>query len=100
MEVFHWHGDTFDLPPGALLLASSQACRNQAFSLGDRVFGFQFHLETTPALARTLVENCSDELDGSAFVQTADKIVGAPEQFARINAIMHKILTVLFAGVS
>lgn len=43
--VLHWHGDTFDLPPGAALLASSEICRNQAFLLGNRGFGLQFHGE-------------------------------------------------------
>ena len=46
--VFHWHGETFELPPGAELLASSDLCRNQAFRLGDRVYALQFHLEVTP----------------------------------------------------
>jgi GMP synthase (glutamine-hydrolysing) len=44
--VLHWHGDTFDLPPGARLLASSAVCRNQGFRLGRRLFGLQFHCET------------------------------------------------------
>jgi GMP synthase-like glutamine amidotransferase len=46
-KVFHWHGDTFDLPLGAVLLARSELYKNQAFRYGDNVYGFQFHLEIT-----------------------------------------------------
>jgi GMP synthase-like glutamine amidotransferase len=61
--VFHWHGETFDLPPGAELLASSGLCRNQAFRAGDRVYGLQFHLEVTPRMIADWCvqdENCGD----------------------------------------
>ncbi len=43
--VVHWHGDTFDLPRGATLLASTLSCQNQMFRLGRRKFGLQFHVE-------------------------------------------------------
>jgi|SRR5271157_1345567 len=48
--VFHWHGETFDLPPQATLLASSERCRHQAFRVGDNIYGLQFHLEVTPEM--------------------------------------------------
>ena len=91
-EVFHWHGDTFEIPRGAALLASSDACAHQGFVLDNRVVGLQFHLETTPVSARALVENCSQELDNSRYVQPAEKILSDESRFERINAIMAAVL--------
>lgn len=50
IPVFQWHGDTFTLPPGSVHLAASGVCRNQAFRYGRAAFGFQFHVEVTPAM--------------------------------------------------
>jgi GMP synthase-like glutamine amidotransferase len=46
----HWHGDTFGLPDGAVLLAGNAAYENQAFRVGRRAYGLQFHVEVTAAL--------------------------------------------------
>jgi len=87
--VFHWHGETFDLPPGAELLASSQRCPNQAFRVGDDIYGLQFHLEVTPPMIADWCrqdENCADvrELDhqidperyAARLAKVADTIFG------------------------
>jgi len=59
-KVFHWHGDTFDLPLGAVLLASSELYKNQAFRYGDNVYGFQFHLEVTKDMLTVWFEGMPD----------------------------------------
>ena len=51
LVTLQWHGDTFDLPEGSVLLASSPAAPNQAFRFGDAAYGIQFHLEVTPEMA-------------------------------------------------
>lgn len=56
-EVFQWHGDTFDLPSGAVRLASSEIYPNQAFRYGERIYGLQFHIEVTPRIVTGWLEN-------------------------------------------
>lgn len=63
--VLHWHGDTFDLPPGAVHLASTASCRHQAFRIGTRVFGLQFHVEVDGPTA------CRWAIEDAAFVRSA-----------------------------
>ena len=56
-KVFHWHGDTFDLPIGAVLLASSERYKNQAFRYKNNVYAFQFHIEVTKEMIREWLED-------------------------------------------
>ncbi|MDB5869342.1 MAG: glutamine amidotransferase class-I [Polaromonas sp.] len=59
--VLHWHGDQFDIPPGATRLASTAVCMNQAFAVGNRVLGLQFHLEAdTRQIEQWLVGHASE----------------------------------------
>lgn len=96
IEVFHWHGETFDIPDGAVLLASSKACRNQAFQYGSKVLGLQFHLETTPESARSIVDHCRDELVPADYVQGETTILTAPHtRYEAINLLMGDVLDFL-----
>ncbi len=92
IKAFHWHGDTFELPKGASLLASSAACKNQGFIIGNRVVGFQFHLETTFKMAKDLLEHCANELDGSKYVQSEKEILSDMSSFDKINRVMCSII--------
>lgn len=98
--VLHWHGETFALPDGAQLLASSEACRNQAFRIGERVIGLQFHLETTPDSLAELLEACGDEVVPERFVQDEADIVAALPLHAPANqALMAGVLDWLTRGM-
>lgn len=91
--AFHWHGDTFSLPPGAAMLAESEACPAQAFSHnGGRVLALQFHLESSVDSVRALIQNCSDELIDGQYIQSADAILENTENFASIYNTMLLLL--------
>ena len=62
MIPFHWHGDIFDLPPGAVSLASSDKTPCQAFRHGDKVYGFQFHFEVTRESVAAMADAFAKEL--------------------------------------
>ena len=62
--VLHWHGDTFDLPAGAILLASTAAYRHQAFAVGEAVLALQFHLEAN-AIERWLSGHAAELHDAA-----------------------------------
>lgn len=72
--VFHWHGETFDLPADAIPLAESDLTRNQGFIHNKNVLAVQFHIEMKPENISMMINNCGDELVNGPFIQQAEKI--------------------------
>ncbi|NJJ40473.1 type 1 glutamine amidotransferase [Paenibacillus apii] len=92
--VFEWHYDTFSvLPPGAEVLAGSEACSHQAFVYKEHVFGFQFHLENTPQLLQGYIDEGGGEMIPAAYVQSPEKVLSHPEFLAQNNEWMAEFLT-------
>ncbi|HET9178321.1 MAG TPA: type 1 glutamine amidotransferase [Terriglobia bacterium] len=100
MTVLHWHGETFDLPEGATLLAESRLCRNQAFELDGRVLGLQFHLEVQPQGLERLIEKSAAELTRAAAVQTAAEIRASAHLAHTLRPTLYTVLDRLAAAAS
>jgi GMP synthase-like glutamine amidotransferase len=94
--VFHWHGDTFDLPAGAVHLASSAATPHQAFLAGERVLGLQFHLETDAALIERFMAGGRAELVAGDFVQEAEEIRLGFRHLDAVHGYLDRLLDVFF----
>jgi GMP synthase (glutamine-hydrolysing) len=94
--AFHWHGDTFGIPDGAMHLASSKACRNQAFIYKNKVLALQFHLETTPESLLSLYANCGEEITDGSFIQTLEKMKPFFPILGNTHALMSDLLCRLF----
>jgi GMP synthase-like glutamine amidotransferase len=91
-KVFHWHGDTFDLPANSRHLIFSEACKNQVFLIQKKVLGIQFHLEVTAESIRGMTEHGRQELIPDKYVQSEQEILSETKWIKRNNTIMFSIL--------
>ncbi len=88
----HWHGDTFDIPKGAIHIAESSACKNQAFIFNEKVIGLQFHLEFTNDSLKELIKNGRKELVKDRYVQTKEEILENPALLNTTNDLLYQML--------
>lgn len=98
LDVFHWHGETFDIPAGAVHVARSAGCTNQAFVYDEKVVGLQFHLETTPDSARKIIAHSADDLVDGHYIQTPQAMLVDGCRFDTANRVMHNLLDRLAAA--
>jgi len=90
--VFHWHGDTFDLPTESTHLINSSVCENQAFLYNEKVLGLQFHFEVTKETLMGMVENGKSELIECETIQSAEEIIRQTSFISSNNQKMFEIL--------
>jgi GMP synthase (glutamine-hydrolysing) len=81
--VFQWHGDGFELPSGAIRLASSVNYENQAFRVGKNIYALQFHLEVTPPMIARWIDERSKDLALAPYI-LPDKILADTQNYAPI----------------
>lgn len=91
-DAYHWHGDTFHLPPDAIHVATSAACYAQAFSWKSRVIGLQFHLETTAASMENLISHCATEIVPREYIQSAEAMRAAASKLVGTRELLWKLL--------
>ncbi|MBI4805996.1 MAG: type 1 glutamine amidotransferase [Desulfovibrio sp.] len=90
--AFHWHGETFSIPRGASLVAGSEACANQAFAVGGKLVGLQFHFETTGESMEKLIEHGADDIVPGPFVQTPDQMRAGIGHLGGLGVMLHKLM--------
>jgi len=95
---FHWHGETFDLPREARLLAKSKITATQAFAVGQRVLGLQFHMEATEESVRALLQGGVHEIGYGAFEQQPGTILAGLNQSTKLRPLLDTVLARLTAS--
>lgn len=92
MTIFQWHGDTFSIPPGAVHIAASDACENQAFQYGSNVLGLQFHMEYSQESIEKMLNHCADEIVEAPYIQDIETIRAGyghiPTATDQLNALL------------
>ena len=94
--TFHWHGDTFDIPEGAVHLISSDVCSNQAFIFNENVLALQFHFETTETTVKDIIDNSRHELVEAHHIEPEERMLSQagyfiPDNNKRLEMILDRL---------
>ncbi len=89
--AFHWHGDTFSIPSGAVRIAQSKACANQAFEYG-RTIGLQFHIEYSAKSIDLMFRNCADEIVEGRYIQKPDETISHINNVVETQRLLNLLL--------
>ena len=93
LPVFHWHGETFGLPQGAVQLLRSAACEQQGYAVGTQALALQCHLEVDAASMLDMIVNGRDELDLKRnFIQSEEAMKAQPEVLVRMRPVLFRLL--------
>lgn len=92
ITVFHWHSQTFDLPPGAIQLYESEGCKNQGFIFKGRVVAFQFHPEVSEERIESLIKRFGNLMGDGPFVQNKKEMLGQKKYLAGTKEFMFLFL--------
>jgi GMP synthase-like glutamine amidotransferase len=102
LEAFHWHGETFSIPPGATHILRSRYCRNQGFVIGKSL-GLQCHIEMTPEMVRTWARDGEGEvaraLPAPGVRRRAQMLMSLDERVARLNRVADVVYTHWIEGL-
>jgi GMP synthase-like glutamine amidotransferase len=90
--MYHWHGETFDIPEHCQNLYSSKACKHQMFMHGDHCIGMQFHPEVNHELLKAMLENGEKELNERLYVQNKTAILNHPFDYKKQKEIFFQLL--------
>ena len=100
-DAFHWHGETWSLPPGAALLSSSSACAHQAFALGPHL-GLQFHVEMDEPTIQSWCKTGLREIEsspGPAVQSVADILQQMPSRLFPLHAVADTLYAAWVKGL-
>ncbi len=99
LPMFHWHGERFALPEGAIPLGQSDACDMQGFIYGERVLAWQCHPEMTPERLLKMMTHVGDDLrNNGRYIQSASEIVMQQDSLHEVNRYLYMMLDRWIAG--